>query len=286
MSDRASKAKRNLSEPTLKGSQYKLFRNILGKVSHVANTTHPEICTAVSFISQYMSAPTMVDLHNVVSVMCYLHTCVSDDKRNLTMRRDPSFVLSHEVASCPFTMACDADLGAERSRTGYLVLLFGNIIAWCSRKQKSVSLSVAESEYVAMSNAAQFGIWYALLLSDMGLEVAMYRPFTLYSDSQSAIHIATSKVEVVQKYSKHICRRVHWFRELLRCEQPRMQLRFIKGKHNVADILTKCLARDPFRVIRNQLLDGGLSLNRLASYMNYQKPHDIIGFFNRMLRIG
>jgi hypothetical protein len=183
-------------------------------------------------------------------------------------------------------MACDTDLGAERNRTGYLVLMFGNIIAWCSRKQKSVSLSVAESEYVAMSNAAQFGIWYASLLSDMGLEVAMYRPFTLYSDSQSAIHIATSKVEVVQKYSKHIARRVHWFRELLRCEQPRMQLRFIKGKLNVADILTKCLARDPFRVFRNQLLDGGLSLDRLASYMNCLTPHDITGFFNRMLRIG
>ena len=285
MSIGVSKAKRDPDEPPLLGSQYKLFRNILGRVSHVANTTHPEICTAISFVSQNMAKPTKVDLQNVVSILCYLFTCVCDDKVNLTMRRDPNFVLSQDVASCPVTMACDADLGDCRSRTGYLVLLFGNVMAWCSRKQKSVALSVAESEYVAMSNAAQFGIWYTSLLSDMGLEVAIYKPFVLYSDSQSAIHIATSEVEVVHKYSKHISRRVHWFRELLRCTPAKMEVRFIKGEHNVADILTKCLSRDMFRNFRNQLLDGGLFLSRLASYVTYHKPEDISGFFTRMLRL-
>ena len=75
----------------------------------------------------------MVDLDNVISIMCYLYACVADDKCHLTMRRDPNFVLSPDMRTCPVAMACDADLGnckdTSRSRAGYFVVLFGNIIA-------------------------------------------------------------------------------------------------------------------------------------------------------------
>jgi hypothetical protein len=92
------------------------------------------------------------------------------------------------------------------------------------------------------------------LLRDVGLDLAWYRPFVLYSDSQSAIGIANSKVQIVNKYSKHIERRVHWFRELIRGKV--MEVKFAKGNENVADIFTKCLAKMGFRKLRNKLLHG------------------------------
>jgi hypothetical protein len=214
---------------------------------------------------------------------------VTDNEPRLTMKRDPLFVLSANSLDHPVTMACDADLAnckqTCRSRTGFVVLLFGNLMDWCSQKQRSVSLSVAESEYVAMSTAAQFGIWYNALLSDMGLELAMHRSFVMFSDSMSAINIAQSKVQVINKYSKHISRRVHWFRELLRSNPPVMCLRFVKGTDNLADMFTKCLPKSTFRVFKNRLLRGGCHLLRSVS-TSFLSVSEVAGFFDRMLRIG
>jgi len=71
------------------------------------------------------------------------------------MKRDPRFDLHLPHAGSPVVLACDAGPGnckaTPRSRTGYVAVLFGNLMAWCSQKQRSVSLSVAESEYVAVS---------------------------------------------------------------------------------------------------------------------------------------
>jgi hypothetical protein len=53
----------------------------------------------------------------------------------------------------------DADLAGDKtdrlSYTGYVFMLGGGAISWVSRKQKSVSLSTAESEYVASSEAVK-----------------------------------------------------------------------------------------------------------------------------------
>ena len=132
--------------------------------------------------------------------------------------------------------------------------MFGNLIGWCANRQKSVSLSTAESEYVALSACAQFGKWYRTLVADMGLELAFCRPMVILSDSKSAIQIARSPVPVVNKYSKHIERRVHWFRELIR--EGTLTVMFVEGIRNVADILTKCLGKTKFREFRDSLLLG------------------------------
>jgi len=48
---------------------YRIFRYILGKVGHVASTTHPGIAAAISMVSQYMSTPTQHDLRDVAGVL-------------------------------------------------------------------------------------------------------------------------------------------------------------------------------------------------------------------------
>jgi hypothetical protein len=259
-----SKRARNPKTPVLLGERYKLFRKILGQVSHCANFTHPEICTAVSMISQYMSCPTQEDLSDVWNVMCYLRNAIEGAHPAVyTLRRNESFCLRTGKSTGPKTshpvhLVCDADLSncteTRRSRTGYCLYLFGNLVGWSSTKQKSVALSTAESEYIAMSTCAQFGKWYMELLKDVGLELAWYEPFVLYSDSKSAIAIANSKIAVVNKYSKHVERRVHWFRELVRANT--MRVLFVAGTSNTADIFTKCLSKTLFLRYRGKLLLG------------------------------
>jgi hypothetical protein len=47
----------------------------------------------------------------------------------------------------------DADLDTRRSHTGYVIMMNGGPISWKSVKQKSVSLSTAESEWYAHNYA-------------------------------------------------------------------------------------------------------------------------------------
>ncbi|GBP86571.1 Retrovirus-related Pol polyprotein from transposon TNT 1-94 [Eumeta japonica] len=60
---------------------------------------------------------------------------------------------------------CDADWGRDlrdrKSTTGYCFMYSNCLISWCSKKQSTVSLSSAESEYVAMSMAGSEACWIA-----------------------------------------------------------------------------------------------------------------------------
>ena len=49
-----------------------------------------------------------------------------------------------------------ADLDTRRSHTGYVIMMNGGPISWKSVKQKSVSLSTAESEWYVTSEAGKY----------------------------------------------------------------------------------------------------------------------------------
>jgi hypothetical protein len=65
----------------------------------------------------------------------------------------------------------DADYGGDKSdrkfTTGNVFLLAGGAISWLSRKQKSVSTSTTEAEYIAASTCVKQGVWLAQLLRDI-----------------------------------------------------------------------------------------------------------------------
>lgn len=51
----------------------------------------------------------------------------------------------------------------RRSTSGYLFEVYGNLISWTTKKQGLVTLSTAEAEYVAASQAVCEAIWFKKL---------------------------------------------------------------------------------------------------------------------------
>ena len=52
----------------------------------------------------------------------------------------------------------DTDLDDSKSQTGYIFILNGEAVRWCSSKQSVVAGSTCEAEYIAASEAANEGV--------------------------------------------------------------------------------------------------------------------------------
>lgn len=139
----------------------------------------------------------------------------------------------------------DADLAGEidhrRSTTGYVFTMGSTAVSWVAQLQKIVALSTTEAEYVAVTEASKEMIWLQGLLEELGKE---QENSTLYSDSQSAIHLA--KNSAFHSRTKHIDRRYHFIRTLL--EDGTLKLEKIKGSKNPADMLTKMVTIDKLKL--------------------------------------
>eukprot|EP00253_Pinus_taeda_P034959 PITA_34959 len=110
--------------------------------------------------------------------------------------------------------------------------LKGTTISWVSKIQSVVALSTIETEYVAATEASKEMIWLQRFMGELGKE---HDKGTLYSDSQSAIHLA--KNSAFHSRTKHIQLKYHFIRSVL--EDGQLKLEKIHTSQNPADMLTK-----------------------------------------------
>jgi hypothetical protein len=139
------------------------------------------------------------------------------------------------------------DLEKRKSTTGVVFFLGKNIITWSSQKQRVVSLSSCESEYIAAATTACQGVWLSRLIGDLlGTEV---KKFNLRIDNRSAQEL--SKNPVYHERSKHIDTRYHYIRECV--SDGRLEISHVSSEEQLAVILTKPLGRIRFAELRRQL---------------------------------
>jgi len=133
---------------------------------------------------------------------------------------------------------CDSDYASDldkrRSTTAYLFTLAKASVSWKSTLQSTMALSATEAEYMAITEAMKEAIWLHELLKDLGVG---QKQLEVYSDSQSAIHLA--KNQVFHARTKHIDVRYHFVREIL--EEEEIVLQKIHTTKNPVDMLTKVL---------------------------------------------
>ena len=111
-------------------------------------------------------------------------------------------------------------LVTKKSTSSGCFYLGNNLVSWMSKKQNSVSLSMAEAEYIAaMSCCAQL-LWMKKLLHDYGIT---QDTMCVFCDNMSAINL--SKNPVQHSKSKHIEIQYHFIRDLV--EEKTVYLEFI-----------------------------------------------------------
>ena len=133
----------------------------------------------------------------------------------------------------------DADWAGQiedrRFTSGYVFRIAGGPVSWQSKTQKSVALSTAEAEYMALSDAAKEAMHLRALMLSLGLEVP--GKTVIYEDNQAAIKIAENPV--LHDRTKHIDIRYHFVRELV--ESLKIDVVYCSTLDMIADLMTKAV---------------------------------------------
>ena len=90
----------------------------------------------------------------------------------------------------------DADFAGckvdKKSTSGGCQFLGDRLVAWSSKKQKSISTSTAEAKYIAAGSCCAQILWMKNQLQDYGLA---YSKIPIYYDNQSAIAMIGNPVQ-------------------------------------------------------------------------------------------
>ena len=201
------------------------YREAIGSLNYCAVAMRPDIAFSVSLLAQYMEDPGRTHWEAVKRIFHYL---LGTKDWKLVYRGTNDGLKGY----------ADADGSSQEHRhtiSGYVFLMNGGAISWSSKKQTLVTLSAAESEYVAATYAAKEALWLCRIIGE--IFQPLKRPMTLYSNSQSAI--ALTKDGSYHARTKHIDIRYHFIRFII--QEGTINLIYCPTEDMIADILTKAL---------------------------------------------
>lgn len=213
------------------------YREAVGSLMYLSVGTRPDITHAVGLASRYLENPTVVHENHVKRIFKYLKGTINfgllyfnSEKLRLTTYSDADHA---------------GDIETRRSTTGYVFMIGDGIVSWGSERQKSVSISTMEAEYMAASEATRELIWLKRLLREI-IPITLEQPI-FFMDNLSAIRLV--KNPEFHKRSKHIEVRFHFIRE--KFENGEFSLEHIASCNMLADMFTKSLPKERFQYLRS-----------------------------------
>jgi transposase InsO family protein len=227
-------------KPVVSTEEIRDYQSVIGSLMYAVSATRPDLCFAVSFLSQFNHSPTIQHMQAAKRVLRYLNgTKTLGLYYPYGQSLDLVTFSDADYANCPTT---------RKSISGNIVQLSTATISWRSKKQKSVSTSTAEAEYQALSLAVKQTIWTKNAL----LELAREKTPTpiVYCDNKAAIDIAQNPK--ISDRSKHIDVHFHFVRENV--EKGTFFIMPVATADNLADTCTKGLPGLPFKNFREKIL--------------------------------
>lgn len=213
------------------------YASAIGSLGYASSSTRPDISFAVSQLGSFNSSPAIRHWNCVCRLLRYIkgskdyhitysfgpHTCEIIHEMKATLYSDSDFA---------------SDIITRRSVSGYIMMLGNGPVSWQSRRQKSVSTSTAEAEYVALFEASKNATWLTGFLNELHVSEKLIDDSGIltFTDNQSAMAIAKG---VNSTKTRHIDVAYHYVRKCV--QNGIVSLNYIPSAEMLADILTKPL---------------------------------------------
>ncbi|GJV93709.1 zinc finger, CCHC-type containing protein [Tanacetum coccineum] len=207
------------------------YSRVIGCLMYAMTCTRPDIAFVVGKMSRYTSNPGTQHWQAIQSVLEYLKKTM--DYR-LMYYGYPSVLEGYTDASWINNTEDNS------STSGWVFLLGGGAISWASKKQTCITGSTMKSEFVALAAAGKEAEWLKNFLLEIPMWVKPMAPISIHRDSAATLEKAYS--QMYNGKSKHLGVRHSMIRELI--TNGVVSIKFVRSQQNLADHLTKGLARD------------------------------------------
>jgi hypothetical protein len=217
-----------------------LFMQKIGSLMFLCTRTRTDISLAVNILAGKAAKPTSTDMDHVDRIFRYILST-----RDVAMIiRGGNGIKLFATVDAAYGNAAD-----RRSRYGMTLHLHENSasIATFSKKQKCVTLSSTEAEYVAICESFKQINWCRMFLEEIGLK---QDETIVYEDNMSTIHLLSQGND--KGRTKHIDIRYHYIREKI--ENHEITIQHLPTTDMTSDILTKPLPSALFVPLRKKLL--------------------------------
>jgi hypothetical protein len=221
-----------------KSTDQRQYMSMIGSLLYVT-TYRPDVIQAVGHVARFQAAPKESHVLAVKRIFRYLKG-TKEFGLWYPKGKDLSFIayIDADWAGC---------IDDRRSISGAMFYLGECLVSWISKKQSSISLSTAETEYIATTTCCTQVLWMKQTLTD--IQVKYDEPILIYCDNTSAINI--SKNPVMHSKTKHIPIKYHFLQEHVAEKNIRVQ--YVGTKEEVEDIFTKPLPREAFEYLHQRL---------------------------------
>ncbi|GKB80073.1 ribonuclease H-like domain, reverse transcriptase, RNA-dependent DNA polymerase [Tanacetum coccineum] len=211
------------------------YRSLIGCLRYLLHT-RPDLSYSIGLLSRFMQEPREQHMKAIRQVLRYVKG-TKDYGITYTHNEDNKI---HGYSDSSYGVNTQEGKGT----TGIIFYYGESPISWSTQKQATVALSSCESEFIAATAAATPALWLKRLLSK--LTHTQEEKITIQVDNKSAIELM--KNPVFHGRSKHIDTKYNFIRECV--ERDDLQVKFISGEYQKADILTKALPRIKFLTMR------------------------------------
>lgn len=221
------------------------YRSLIGCLGYLAGRTRPDIAYAINIFSQFQENPGITHWNGLIKLLGYV-----------VHSKDQKLVLS-EASNLNVSCYSDSDFASNRddrvSIGGLILFLDKAPIVWRTFKQKAVSLSSMEAEFISITESAKELVWITRILNECHKSklFSFDSNVTLLSDSTAAIDFTNSPIE--NNRTKHIDVRLHFVRDLV--ADNIFKLKYIRSKVNLADPFTKPQTKEGLKFFKESVFN-------------------------------
>uniref|UniRef100_H3H572 Polyprotein n=2 Tax=Phytophthora ramorum TaxID=164328 RepID=H3H572_PHYRM len=206
----------------------KPYRSLIGCLLYITTCTRPDVAYIVTQLSRFLENPGQQHWKAAIRVLRYLKTT-----------KEFGIVYNGNNGKVAMEAYTDADWGSNlddrRSVSGIMIMVGGAPVIFKSKYQRTVALSSAEAEYMALSLCTQEVLWTRTMLKDLGHE--QVGATQVWEDNQGAIALASNAGYNAR--TKHVDIRHHFIRENV--ARDIILVGYVGTEDQLADMLTKAL---------------------------------------------
>lgn len=217
------------------------FHSGVAKLLYLAKRTRPDIILPVSFLTTRVQSSDVDDMGKLQRVFKYLNGTADF---GIILRPDKDSVTQSAYIDASYGVHADG-----KSHSGMVLTMGMGPLLVKSNKQKIVTKSSTEAELIALSDLCSPVIWSRDFLAAQGENVP---PTVVYQDNMSTMALVDRGGSSSDR-TRHIKVRHYWVKDYV--DRNEIKIVYLPTERMVADILTKPMQGEQFKMLRNLLLN-------------------------------